>query len=299
MAPAIGFVGLGNMGAPMVRRLTQNGHALVLYDIRRAAVDALVGEGRAMRAARGLAELGEETDIVITMLPDSDVVRAAVLGGAGDDGFAHFMRRGGVVVDMSSCAPNATRRLGEALAELGIDLIDAPVSGGVPRARDGSLTIMAGGAPEIVGSVEPILACLGDVHRTGPLGSGHAAKALNNYVSAAGLLAVSEALIIAERFGLDPRVMNAVLKVSTGRNNTTDKKAEQYLLSRSFDSGFALDLLRKDVGCAQELATELDLDPPWLKACDDILDQAVRALASGADHTEAFSFLEQKLTGHD
>jgi 3-hydroxyisobutyrate dehydrogenase len=137
---------------------------------------------------------------------------------------------------------------------------------------------------------------MGRVVRTGPLGSGHAVKALNNFVSAAGLLAVCEALIVAERFGLDPRVMNDVLKVSTGRNNTTDNKVERYLLPRAFESGFALELMRKDVGMAKTLAEDIGLDTPWLQACCALLDEATRGLEAGADHTAAFAYLEQRLT---
>ena len=299
----VGFIGLGNMGAPMARRLSGKGYGLVLYDIRRAALDALLDapadEGGSMNAAGDPSQIGQSCQVAITMLPDSAAVREVVLGGEGRAGLAEGLKRGSVIVDMSSSAPTATLRLGEELQADGIHLVDAPVSGGVPRALDGSLTIMAGGAPEIVESVAPILSYMGTVHRTGSLGSGHAMKALNNYVSAAGLLAVSEALIIAEKFGLDPHVANGILKVSTGRNNTTDRKVVQYMLNRAFDSGFALGLLRKDVGIAQDLAAELALDAPWLRTCEDILDQAARALGAGADHTAVFAFLEERLAGGD
>lgn len=293
----VGFVGLGNMGAPMVRRLAGGGHRLRLHDLRREAVEALAREDPGLSIAHEAGALGRGCAVVITMLPDAAAVREAALGGAGGAGFADTMARGGLVIDMSSSAPLATRALGEALAARGIGLVDAPVSGGVPRARDGSLTIMAGGEAALIDRVETLLATMGRVHRTGPLGSGHAMKALNNYVSAAGLLAVCEALIVAERFGLDPHVMNAVLNVSTGRNNTTDKKAEPYMLSRTFDSGFALALLCKDVGMAEALAAELGLDAPWLEACGALLDQAAGELGPEADHTAAFAYLERRLTG--
>ncbi len=293
----IGLVGVGNMGAPMARRLARAGHGLVLYDLKRDAADALAGEGAAIEAADTLRDVGARCDVAITMLPNADIVRAVVMGGEAVDALVQGMARGGVVIDMSSSAPTATQSLGRALADLGVDLVDAPVSGGVPRATDGTLTIMAGGAPETLARVEPILACMGTVHRTGGLGSGHAMKALNNYVSAAGLLAVCEALIVARRFGLDPQTLNAVLNVSTGRNNTTDRKVEQFILNRAFDSGFALELMCKDVGIAHDLADGLDLDAPWLKGCADLLDQASRALGAGADHTAAFAYLEERLSG--
>jgi 3-hydroxyisobutyrate dehydrogenase len=288
----------------MARRLSAAGHGLVIYDLQRAALDALLADDPSMTAAEDPSQIGESCQVAITMLPDSAAVRQAVMGVEDQGGLARTMARamgqgGGVIVDMSSSAPTATVALGAELQDHGLDLVDAPVSGGVPRARAGSLTIMAGGAPTVVDAVAPILSAMGTVHRTGPLGSGHAMKALNNYVSAAGLLAVAEALIIARRFGLDPKIMNDILKVSTGRNNTTDNKVEQYLLNRAFNSGFALDLLLKDVTTAQDLATDLALDAPWLRTCRDLLDQAARTLEPGADHTAAFAFLEQRLTRRD
>ncbi len=298
---SIGFIGLGNMGAPMARSLARGGFHVLGQDLRAETVAALAGAEAGIEAAADLGDLGGTCGIVITMLPDAAAVRRVVLGESGQGGparsLARSLARGSVVVDMSSSAPAATVALGAALRDLGIDLVDAPVSGGVPRARDGSLTIMAGGPAERIDSLAPVFACLGQVQRTGALGSGHAMKALNNYVSAAGLLAVCEALIIARRFGLDPKVANDVLKSSTGRNNTTDRKVEPFLLSRSFDSGFALALLRKDVGMARDLAAGLELDAPWLRACEDLLEQATRALGGAADHTEAFVFLERRLAG--
>ena len=293
----IGIVGLGNMGAPMARRLVQGGFAVRAYDIRTDIAAALSGEEAGIEAVTELGALGEACGRVITMLPDAAAVRQVVLGETGRASLAGSLARGSVVIDMSSSAPAATLVLGKDLQALGIHLIDAPVSGGVPRARDGSLTIMAGGPPGSIESLAPVFACLGQVQRTGDLGSGHAMKALNNYVSAAGLLAVCEALIIARRFGLDPKVANEVLKSSTGRNNTTDRKVEAFMLNRSFDSGFALALLRKDVGMAQDLAGELALDAPWLQACKGLLDEAAGVLGETADHTEAFLFLERRLAG--
>ncbi len=291
----VGLVGVGNMGAPMARRLAAAGRALVLYDVKRAAAEAVANESETIEVAERLRDLGANCGVVITMLPNSEIVRAAVLGD--DDALAQGMARGSVVIDMSSSAPLATRSLGDDLQGLGIDLVDAPVSGGVPRARDGTLTIMAGGESAVIERVEPILGAMGTVLRTGPLGSGHAMKALNNYVSAAGLIAVCEALLVARGFGLDPHVLNQVLNVSTGRNNTTDKKVEQFILNRAFDSGFALDLMKKDVGIARDLAAGLDLDAPWLAGCAALLEEASGALGPGADHTAAFAYLEQRLGG--
>lgn len=291
---AVGFLGLGNMGAPMAARLLRHGYALRLFDLRLEAAAAVAAGKDAAEVGASPRAVAEGCDLAVTMLPDSEAVRAAV---TGPHGLAEGLRPGALIVDMSSCAPTATRALGETLAGRGIALVDAPVSGGVPRAEDGSLTIMAGGPEAALARAEPVLGCLGRVIRTGPLGSGHAMKALNNYVSAAGLLAVCEALIVAERFGLDPRVMNDVLKASTGRNNTTDKKVEQQMLNRAFASGFALDLLCKDVGIAGALAAALGLEAPGLQHTRATLERAAEALVAGADHTAAYLYLEQRLGG--
>jgi len=293
----VGFVGLGNMGTPMVHCIAAKKHSLIVQDLRSELAEKLETEDASIRAAASSRALGESCPIVITMLPDAAIVRTALLGDdRAAQGIAHAMTAGGLVIDMSSSAPTATQDLGENLGALGIGLIDAPVSGGVPRARDGSLTIMAGGEESLVAQVLPILSCMGTVKHVGPLGAGHAMKALNNYVSAAGLLAVCEALIVAEKFGLEPSTLNDVLKASTGRNNTTDRKVEQFMLNGAFDSGFALALMRKDVGMAHDLARALDLDAPWLSGCEDLLRAASDALGPDADHTAAFAYLKKRLS---
>jgi 3-hydroxyisobutyrate dehydrogenase len=227
------------------------------------------------------------------MLPDSKAVRAAVLGRDGP-GIVQSMRAGSVVVDMSSSYPLDTRALGEELARKGIGLVDAPVSGGVPKAVAGTLAIMAGGDAALIDRIEPILRAMGTVHRTGPLGSGHAMKALNNYVSAAGLIAACEALAIGQRFGLDGHVMTRVLNASTGRNNTTENKVERYMLSGRFDSGFALALMEKDVGMARSLADAIGVEAEELGHVLSILGKALRALGPAADHTAVYKYVTDR-----
>ena len=139
---------------------------------------------------------------------------------------------------------------------------------------------------------------MGDaIFRTGRVGSGHAIKALNNLLNAIGLLAGAEALLIGKGFGLDLDVVIDVINASTGMNHATRNKFKQRVFSRTFDSGFGLDLMVKDVGMARDLARELALDAPWLEACRELLGEAARALGPGADHTAAFTFLEERLTG--
>ena len=284
----IGFIGLGNMGAPMVRCLANAGHTVVAYDARAGVADRLAkdaaNKGHVL-AAVSLAEVGSAATIVITMLPDSKIVRSVALGDKTAPGLVAHLAAGSVVVDMSSSYPLDTRELAKALEMHKIALIDAPVSGGVGKAVTGTLAIMAGGEAAVLDRVEPYLTAMGQVHRTGALGSGHAIKALNNYVSAAGLIATCEALIVAEKFGLDPKIVTAVFNASTGRNNTTENKAARYLIPRTYTSGFSLALMEKDVGMAHKLAVDLGLQMNDLQYVAGYLQAASTHLGKDADHT--------------
>lgn len=284
----IGFVGLGNMGVPMVRCLARAGRAVAAFDVRPGIAAALAADAATLgkvKAMASLEELARAASIIITMLPDSKVVRAVVLGPDDKGGLAAHLAKGSVIVDMSSSYPLDTRALAADVASRGIAVVDAPVSGGVGKAVTGTLAIMAGGDAAVLDEVSPVLAAMGEVHRTGPLGSGHAIKALNNYVSAAGLIATCEALNVAEKFGLDPKTVVGVINASTGRNNTTENKAERYLIPRSFTSGFALALMEKDVSMARSLAADLGMEPQELGFVSDYLSRALAVLGKAADHT--------------
>lgn len=294
MRERIGLVGVGNMGGPMARCLVKAEHPVMLYDTRPEVTGPLAAESNMFTVAPDLVTLGQECRTVITMLPDSKVVRLATFGADGKGGLAAKAKKGGVVIDMSSSYPIDTQKLGEELAAKGIALVDAPVSGGVPKAVTGQLAIMAGGKQEDIDRVESILKAMGTVHRTGPLGSGHAMKALNNYVSAAGLVATAEALVVGQRFGLDGAVMTKVLNASTGKNNTTENKAERYMLNRAFNSGFALALMDKDVGMAARLAKELGIDAAELGFVSELLGRVLKELGPAADHTAVYDFAERK-----
>jgi 3-hydroxyisobutyrate dehydrogenase len=195
---------------------------------------------------------------------------------------------------MSSSNPSVTREIGPQMKETGVDFIDAPVSGGVKRAIDGSLAIMVGGDGAVIARVRPLLVTMGKVIiETGVLGSGHAMKALNNYVSAAGLLAACEALKVGADFGIAPERIIAVLNASTGKNNSTENKMMQYVVSRLFNSGFSLGLMRKDITIATDLSKRLGsktlLGETLLKSWAD----AEAKLGGAADHTEIFRVLDE------
>lgn len=288
-AVRVGLVGLGTMGAPMARRMAKARHRLQLFDIDRSLTLRLADEIGAT-ASSDLKRLGEVCDIVVTMLPNAEIVRRAVTAA---DGIAQGLAAGGIVVDMSSSYPLATRALGAELAEKGLVLLDAPVSGGVRKAIDGTLAIMLGGDDEAaMARVEPVLAAMGKTFRTGGLGSGHATKALNNYVSAAGLAAACEAVIVGKAFGLDPHRMIDVINASTGRNNSTENKIKPFVLSGEFaKAGFALGLMAKDVKAAADLSGELGLSLPGIVEASRLWNEASAASGPGADHTEIYRYL--------
>jgi 3-hydroxyisobutyrate dehydrogenase len=290
---AIGFIGLGNMGRPMARRLVEAGYRLVVSDKNADAAQGFVtAHGAPASVAGSLAKLGRAVEAVITMLPDGKIVREVALG---ESGFAAGLNEGSIVIDMSSSDPVGTRQLGAELKARGIHLVDAPVSGGVKRAEDGSLAAMVGGDAEAIDRVKPLLCVMAkQIFLTGPLGSGHAMKALNNLVSAAGLWIAAEALLIGKHFGLAPDTMVDVLNASTGRNNSTENKFKQQILSRAFSSGFSLGLMAKDLRTAQDLAAATGSFAPFTRECAALWNEAAGKLGESADHTAAVRILEQE-----
>ncbi|WP_291298960.1 NAD(P)-dependent oxidoreductase [Elioraea sp.] len=281
---AIAFIGLGTMGAPMAGHLAARG-----YDVRGWDVSAAARSASPVPVAASARAAVAGAVAVITMLPDAAAVRAALIDG---DALADAAP-GTLIIEMSSSDPLATRTLGGELAARGFALVDAPVSGGVKKAREATLAIMAGGEAVDVDRAMPVLAAMGaSVFRCGGLGAGHAMKALNNYVSAAGLVAAVEALAIGARFGLDQESMVDVLNASTGRNNTTEHKLKQQVIPRTFAAGFAIGLMAKDVGAAASLARGMGVDAPLAQAMAERWAAAAKALGPGADHTAIAKLLE-------
>jgi 3-hydroxyisobutyrate dehydrogenase len=282
----IGFVGIGNMGHPMAANLIKAGLGVTAYDVSQDNLRKLA-DAHAVPVAATLAELGANSDVVITMLPDGQIVRRVVLGNAsGDDCLLGGLATGSTVIDMSSSAPIGTRRLGDELHPQGISLLDAPVSGGVKGAVAGTLAIMVGGDRKLAERLDGLLAPMGRRFYVGALGSGHAAKVLNNYVSAAGLVAAAEAVLIAQRFGIEPQVLLNVINASTGRNNSTENKFSQFILNEQFNSGFALGLMAKDLALAMEVADGCGVQAELGQSTLALWKKAETMLGGGADHTE-------------
>jgi 3-hydroxyisobutyrate dehydrogenase len=284
------------MGWAMAACLVRAGFDVRVNDSRREVADNFVQQIGGF-APDSLRQLAAMSDVVITMLPTSAIVEHVL--ATGEDSVLAAMKPGTIVIEMSSGIPSVTQVLAQRVAELGGHLIDAPVSGGVPRARTAELAIMVGGDAAVIERAMPVLRAMGtSVLPTGAVGSGQAMKALNNLVSAGGFLIGVEALLIGARFGLDPAVMVDVLNAATGMNNSTQKKFKQFVLSRSFASGFSLDLLVKDLSIAMQVGRETATAAPFAALCRELTAAAATMLGPGADHTE-LAKLSERLAGSE
>jgi 3-hydroxyisobutyrate dehydrogenase len=280
----VGFIGLGRMGTPMARRLVAAGVAVRGHDAapRANLTDVVTLVAKAPDVADGVP-------VVILMLPDSDVVDAVVHGA----GLLDALVSGAVLVDMGSSEPLRTRSLADEVAARAATLVDAPVSGGISGATAGTMTIMVGGPEDAVAGLAPLFGVLGRMRHVGPVGAGHALKALNNLMSAAHLLASSEALLAGQRFGLDPAVMLDAVNGSSGRSGSTESKWPNFVLPGTFDSGFALTLMLKDIRIALGLAEATGGPCALATRTVELWADAADALGPDADHTEIVRWLER------
>ena len=306
----VGFVGLGNMGIPMTRHLVAAGYQVRGFDnsaAARANFEA-IGSSDAGGGVTGVADLAavsDGADAVILMLPDSDIVERVALGrlasepaGRAAGGLLASLPAGSTVVDMSSSDPARTRILADQAAAAGVTLIDAPVSGGVSGARAGTLMIMVGGPPEAFDRVKPVLAAIGKkVVHAGGTGAGHAVKALNNLMSAAHLLASSEALIAGARFGLDPAVMLEIINGASGRSGSTENKWPNYVLTEKYDAGFSVRLMVKDLRLALGIEHAAGVPAAASEAVVATWEAALADLPPDADHTAIARWLADRTRG--
>jgi 3-hydroxyisobutyrate dehydrogenase len=271
------------MGRPMAGHISRGGHALTVFDADVAAAQRLAADATVL-IAQGREDF-RGTDVLVTMLPTGAIVRDVLVGPRG---IAPELPKGALVIDMSSSEPEGTRELGATLAGMGLLLVDAPVSGGVPRATDATLTIMIGGEAAAIGRARPVLELLGKrLFEVGALGSGHAMKALNNYVSAAAFEATSEALLIGQRFGINPTQLIDILNVSTGRTFHSELSMKDHVIAGRHAAGFLLSLAAKDVRIAAGLAKALNIRAPMLTLSAEQMSAASQTLGPKADVTEA------------
>ena len=275
----VGFIGLGAMGSAMAPLIVQAGYKVLGYDI-----SSKIDKASGVSQVDNLESL-KSMDVIIFMLPNGKIV---------SDVTHELLTLGihSILIDMSSSDPRETKALGEMLKNNSIKLIDAPVSGGVSRAKTGELMIMTGGDEDEINLVKDLLSVMGQVQIAGPLGSGHAIKALNNYVSAAGLIASFEALATARSFGINPDNFLKIINGATGRNNTTEVKLNKFVVSEKFNSGFALDLMVKDVSIANSLIKEMASDNPLSENVSQYLKDSLEKLGINPDHTEVYKVLK-------
>jgi len=289
----VGLVGVGHMGYPMASRLIDAGYTVRCFDTDTAALRR--ADERGAQPVDTPAQVLTDATAVLFSLPSSDVVEDVLLTG----GIAEAVTPGTVLVDMGSSRPSSSRMLGRRFASRHVGYVDAPVSGGVSGAETGSLTIMVGGPDWAVATVRPVLDMLGSkVLHVGDVGAGHALKALNNLLSATHLLATSEAMRVGEAFGLNPEVMLAAFNSSSGRSGSTEVKWPRYVLPASYDSGFGLRLMLKDMRIALDLASDTGRSAALAQAAVGLWDEAASSLPPTADHTEIVRWLDQS-TGSD
>jgi len=313
-AGTVGFIGLGNMGIPMTRRLVEAGYQVRGFDTSpgaRANFEAIgssdaggtVVAAGTVTTVTELGAVGDGADAVILMLPDSDIVERVLLGRLASEaaapgavgGLLVNLAPGTTVIDMSSSDPARTRVLADLVAAAGMTLIDAPVSGGVAGARAGTLVIMVGGPSAAYERFTPMLSAIGRrVVHAGGIGAGHAVKALNNLMSAAHLLASSEALIAGRRFGLDPAVMLEIVNGSSGRSGSTENKWPNYVLTEKYDAGFSIRLMVKDIKLALGIEHATGVPSAASEAVVATWEAALADLPPEADHTAIARWLSDR-----
>ena len=283
----IGFIGLGIMGRPMSRNLLKAGYSLAVYDVAAAPVEELAQAG----AARGTGgkDVAAQSEIVITMLPDGPDVEAAVLGPGG---ILEGAKQGSVVVDMSSISPIVAQKVGAACEAKGVEFVDAPVSGGEPKAIDGTLAIMVGGKPAVFERVKPILEKLGStVTLTGPIGAGNVTKLANQIMVACNIAAMGEALVLATRAGLDPEVVFNAVKGGLAGSTVLNAKAPM-VIARNFKPGFRIRLHQKDLRNALLAGESLKVPLPLTSVVQQMLMTLMNEGKGDLDHSAIVNFVE-------
>ncbi len=287
----IGFIGVGNMGNPMAANLLKGGFEVMVFDARPETAAAFVAQ-HGGKAAATLAELAAGKDAIVTMLPDDKIVRKVMLEAGGA---AAAMPKGAVLIDMGTCDPTGTRTTAAALEKLGLQMVDAPVMGGVVFAKDATLDIMAGGSAERVERVGPVLKAMGrSIVHCGEVGAGHAMKALANYINACALINAIEALTIGKKFGLDPKMMSeALIPMCAGRNHPIEKKVIPQILSHKYATGMALSFIAKDVKIAVDMAHALDAAVPLGEKVSALWSEAVSKVGATVDQTEIVRYWEE------
>lgn len=286
----IGLIGLGIMGKPMAKNLLKAGYDLTVSDLNQASVDEIVAAGA--KAATN-AEIGETCDVVLTMVPNSPQVKAVMLG---EDGVAAHMKPGSVFIDMSSINPVASKEIAAELAKRGIEMLDAPVSGGEPKAIDGSLSFMVGGKQEVFDTYKPLLETMGaSVVRCGDVGAGNTTKLANQIIVACNIQALAEALTLAQKAGVDPELVFQAIKGGLAGSTVMNAKAPM-MIAGNDKPGFKIDLHIKDLNNALDCAHTVGAPLPMTAEVQEVLQWLHNNGKGQADHSAIAQYYE-KLTG--
>lgn len=277
------------MGGRIARRLLQLGHEIGVYDTNLDTLRQFASQGA--KTYETLHALAEAHGTILTVLPNADIVREVVLGQAG---LAHGMQSGSLLIDMTTSVPAVTQEVACALSEKNIMMIDAPVSGGVRKAEEGTLTIMVGGPEQTLEQARPVLQAIGtNILHVGEIGAGHTAKALNNLITAATLAVTSEALVLGVKMGVDAQKLLDVINAGSGRSAASETKFPQQVLSRAFKPGFSMALMSKDVGIALDMARQVR-SPTWVSsAVQQLWEYGVENGRGEMDHTAIALTLEE------
>ena len=288
----VGFIGLGVMGGPMAGHLASAGYPVTVFDIGEAAVARLKGLYPDVAVVAGPRAAAEDSDIVVTMLPSGKEVRETALGQGGlIEGF----RPGSLLLDTSSAEPWLTQEVAGRLAELGVAMVDAPVSGAEAGAKAGELVFMVGGADADIERVRPLFEVMGKQwFHLGPVGSGHVMKSLNNLITATTLIATTEAMLAGVRYGLDPEVMNDVLDVSTGGSWVSRTHYRQRIFNRRYDDPFKLDLMMKDMNIANKVAADLGVGVPLIAMAQRLWREIQGQVPAGSSVSDIVRVMEAK-----
>jgi 2-hydroxy-3-oxopropionate reductase len=288
----VGFVGLGIMGRPMLRNLLKAGHTVVAYGRTPATLDSVVADG-AQRASSN-ADVGARAEIIVTMLPDGPEVEEVVLGASGilSGAKPRALSNRPLIIDMSSISPLVSQKIAAACDARGVDFLDAPVSGGEPKAIDGTLAIMVGGKPEVFAKAEPILKSLGSsVTLTGPVGAGNTTKLANQIIVACNIAAMGEALTLATRCGLNPEVVVNAVKGGLAGSAVLNAKGPM-LIARNFKPGFKINLHQKDLRNALQTAEANQVYLPLTAQVQQMLSSLIANGKGELDHSAIATFIE-------
>jgi 2-hydroxy-3-oxopropionate reductase len=283
----IGFIGLGVMGKPMSRNLLKAGYPLVVFNRSPGPVNELKEAGAI--AATSSRDVAGRSEIIITMLPDGPDVERAILGPVG---VLEGARQGSVIVDMSSISPQVSQKVAAACAPKGVDFLDAPVSGGEPKAIEGTLAIMVGGAAASFERVLPVLQKMGSATLTGPVGAGNTTKLANQIMVACNIAAMGEALVLATRAGLDPEVVFNAVKGGLAGSNVLNAKAPM-VIGRNFKPGFRIELHQKDLRNALLAAESLKVSLPLTSLVQQMVMALMNEGKGKLDHSAIVQFIEQ------